>query len=307
MMARVNPFFRSLLPYAACALFTLLMAAGVFTWNDRQMRAHVLTDFKSAAKALSVESIQLLRHGSNALTINEYEQLETALEQIREQQQFKYVYLFGKRICPDDPLDSQVIFLIDVQDDLIESQPPLPWGTPYHESTDRMLSLFTGGTPYVEGPEEDQWGVWVSPLLPLANPVSGEVIALLGGDFAAGSWYWQVAARSAGSVLLIGLMAIAIMAWIYSKSTHSKPITEGIFRRLMLPMATIIVLLAALFALATLHLFKQNLQDSILKSDRLVQHNLRHTLELHGEGLDKALRLLAQRPRFGRVTTGRGI
>jgi signal transduction histidine kinase/ActR/RegA family two-component response regulator len=287
---------KSPVPYLTCIILGLICVMLVYLWNDRNMRNDILSQFEGMAQTLPLESIALLKEGPHALPYSALTELEQSMHEIRKKQRFQYVYLFDIRPSANDPEQSEIIFLMEVLDDISENEPALPWGTVYDEASDRLMTLFSGGNACVEGPIADQWGIWVSPLLPLMDPETGTLLAVLGGDIPASEWYWQAAARSTLPITIIALAVFVTMAIIHATRSKGKPLTKGIFNRLMPPISLIILALASLFYLATIHLYRNNLEEEVLRKDKELHKDFRNSLDLHHKGLEKALILLASEP-----------
>ncbi len=260
------------------------------------MRSEIFSQFQEMAQALPLESISLLKEAPDALPYPALTDLKRHMHQILLEQRFRYIYLFGIHPSSEDPTQNELIFLLEVQDEVADEEPTLQWGTVYDEASDRLIALFSDGRPFVEGPFADQWGVWVSPLLPLVDPETNTVMAVLGGDIPSATWYWQVVARSTIPTTTIALGVLITMGIIHVKKDRRKPITTSIFNLLMPPITLIILLLASLFFIATIHLYRNNVREDVSRKDRDLYKDFRNSLNLHHKGLEKALILLANEP-----------
>ncbi|MCX7003616.1 MAG: PAS domain S-box protein, partial [bacterium] len=104
--------------------------------------------------------------------------------------------------------------------------------------------VFTTKTAAVTGPITDRWGVWVSALVPLTDPQTGAMLAVLGMDIDARVWNWDVAAKAAlpaGLILVLLIGAATLLASASRSSATPKPI----LRRLLPPLTVMVILLLA--------------------------------------------------------------
>ena len=135
----------------------------------------------------------------------------------------------------------------------MDSEPPeskdySPPGQVYEEAPAGDRRVFDTRVQEAEGPVTDRWGTWISALVPLIDPATGEVIAVLGMDSAARSWWWDVTAQSALPaglmlVLLIGVTA----AFVCARRGIASP--KPLLRCLMVPLATVLLILVTAFGI----------------------------------------------------------
>jgi len=94
-------------------------------------------------------------------------------------------------------LKGRFIYLMSLEADgvhfLVDSEPPdskdySPPGQLYKDATPALVNSFSLGEKFIEGPTTDEWGTWVSSLIPLKDPVSRRVVAVLGIDESASDW-----------------------------------------------------------------------------------------------------------------------
>ncbi len=92
-------------------------------------------------------------------------------------------------------------------------------GTPYAEPSPEVWACFASRRSVVVGPYRDEYGAFVSALAPVLDPLSGEILMVVGLDVLAADW--QAAVSSArrgpivGTVLLLALLlgGLAGMEW----------------------------------------------------------------------------------------------
>ncbi len=93
---------------------------------------------------------------------------------------------------------------------------------------------------FVEGPEKDSWGTWVSALIPLNDPVTGKTLAVLGVDINAENWRWQVFSKSIIPIAFIIVLLIMISAIFFSQQSSKKQKETSINTRLMIPVGAML-------------------------------------------------------------------
>lgn len=170
---------------------------------DRALRDDLLGQALLVAGAVDVGHIRALAGTEADLDSPGYLRLKEQLAAVRAAKPgCRFAYLMARRA------DGTVVFLADSEPAGSEDESPA--GRIYWDMPADYLRAFDGRRPLVAGPVPDRWGSWVTALVPLADPASGEVPAVLGMDIAARDWTWGVAARAAlptGMLLvLLGLV-----------------------------------------------------------------------------------------------------
>ncbi len=173
---------------------------------DSQMRMDLLLQAQRVARTVDVNQIGLLSGDTADLAKPAYLSLHKQLSVIRSTiSGCRYLYLMGHRP------DGKVFFFLDTQDDAEAYSPPCAPGEIYCDASDALQNVFHTRVPFVEGPLPDAWGTWVSALIPLVDPASGAVVAVLGMDMDASSWNWDLTARASIPSGLILLITIGVI------------------------------------------------------------------------------------------------
>lgn len=193
----------------------LLAAGGMFiSWTahrvDRQMRDEIFLQAKMTARAVDIRNVIALSGTEADLTSRDYRRLKEQLTMIRQvAPKCRFIYLMGRRP------DGRIFFFVDSESP--ESADYSPPGQIYEEATEDDLKVFTTGVGNVNGgPYKDRWGVWITAMVPIISPNSDEVLAVLGMDFNAATWKWDVAtntalpASPAALALLLGFHILAL-------------------------------------------------------------------------------------------------
>ncbi len=204
-------------PWIKTASLALLLVVGgavsawlIARWADRGMRADLLHQTQSVARLVDAAQLRTLTATEADLGAPAYKQLKSQLASLRSANpQCRFLYLLGSKP------DGSVVFFAD-------SEPPdsrdfSPPGQVYDEASPECRDIFISRGAIVEGPSTDRWGSWVSALVPVTDPLTGDVIAVMGADIQAKNWRWDVVAKSALPVgflllLLVGAATVLVSA-----------------------------------------------------------------------------------------------
>ena len=181
-------------------------AAAICVWfvisvSESELRADLLQRTRIVGQGIEVEHVEALSGTAADLASEHYRQLKGQLTAIRAAYpQCRFVYLMGRK--PDGA------FFFYVDSESAASSGYSPPGQPYNDDTSGIQRVFASGQELVEGPLRDQWGRWVSALIPITDSRTNSVVAVLGMDIDARNWSWNVAATVALPVGLILLILI---------------------------------------------------------------------------------------------------
>ena len=190
----------------AGAVMALLVAGGLTTWllvrhADRDLRVQHLRQAAGVAQALSLAQVQTLDGNASDLTKPEYQRLTEQIQAAcAASPDWRWIYLMGRTTA------GAVFFYADSEPSNSKDH-ALP-GQVYGEAPAAFHRLFDDAIPTTDGPYADRWGRWISALIPLTDPHTGAVIAVLGVDLDASAWKWDVAARAAAPVVLLLVLLI---------------------------------------------------------------------------------------------------
>jgi hypothetical protein len=199
----------------------LLAAGGLFIrWTahrvDRQMRDEIFLQAQMVAQAVDSKNMAALSGTEADLASPDYRRLKEQLSLIRKADpKCRFIYLMGRRP------DGKIFFYVDSEDsDSVDYSPP---GQTFDEATEDDYQVFATGSGNVNGgPYKDRWGVWISAMVPMFDPDTGKMLAVLGMDFNAASWKWNVATKTtlpaspAALALLFGFYLLVLplrVAW----------------------------------------------------------------------------------------------
>jgi PAS domain S-box-containing protein len=272
------------------ALLAVLVIGTLSAWwmivrADQDIREVLLVQTRLAAGAVDLQRIQALTGTEADLARPEYLRLKEQLAAIRSaNSQCHFAYLVGRKA------DGTVFFLVDSEPPDSESYSPP--GQVYEEVSASFLQVFDAKTEAVEGPVADRWGTWVSALVPLIDPQSGTVAAVLGMDIDAGAWTWDVVAKAAlpvGLVLMLLIGATAAFAAVHRVGASPKPVR----RRLSLPLTGIVVLPTVMAGMILWQQHRAQLSDETGQRGNEVVQDLKQALDQQAVGLSMAAQPIA--------------
>ncbi|MDP2996131.1 MAG: PAS domain S-box protein [Bryobacterales bacterium] len=171
----------------------------------------------------------------------------------------------------------------------MDNEPPgspdySPPGQVYNEAPEGFRHVFDTRTETAEGPVTDRWGTWISALVPLADPQSGQILAVLGMDSDAQAWKWEVAAKAALPVGLMLVLLIGVTAF-FAAARRADPSPKPVLGRLLPPLAAMVSLLMAGAGPLVWQQQSQRLAGDITAHVREVSGDLRETLDQQALGL----------------------
>lgn len=190
----------------------LLLVGGLYTWweigvADRQMCTTLLDRTRLMAEAVNPERLTALSGTAEDLDKPEYLRIKRQLSLLKQDNaDIRFIYLMGSRP------DGAIFFFADSEpSDSPDCSPP---GQVYTGGTVAFRDAVREGIEAVEGPTADQWGVWVSALVPVKDPLTGRVLTVLGVDVDAGIWRKTLILAGLPGVLLSLLLTGLVLVWL---------------------------------------------------------------------------------------------
>jgi PAS domain S-box-containing protein len=192
--------------WAAFTLLVVIIAMALTAlWAvhqaDRQMRDDLLQQARLVKQAVNLNRVKALTGTEADLGKPDYRRLKEQLYLVRQaNNKCRFIYLMGRMA------DGTVFLYVDSE--LADSKDYSPPGQVYGEAPKSYRRVFDTSTAAVEGPVTDRWGTWVSALVPMHDPATGKLIAVMGMDIDARMWRRDVAAHAA---LPLGLMLVLLI------------------------------------------------------------------------------------------------
>ncbi|MDD3287379.1 MAG: ATP-binding protein [Alphaproteobacteria bacterium] len=187
---------------SAVALLAWFVASKI----DQDMRDNLLLQARLSERAINIERIQSLSGTEKDADNPDYIRLKKQLSSIRSANpKYRFLYIMGHNAS------GEVFFFVDSEPS--GSKDYSPPGQIYHTPTPELINIFDNGQEFVEGPLLDEWGKWISALVPIIDKQTGKVIALLGIDVNADSWAWDIAIRTSQPIGLVLVLLICILTF----------------------------------------------------------------------------------------------
>jgi PAS domain S-box-containing protein len=285
-------------PMAVLVIVAILVAGSEFVWlmahrADKQMRSTLLVQAQRVKQSVNTQALKMLSGSSNDLEKTEYQQIKGQLIHARENNsKSRFIYLLGHKTAEGGAADKTDDFFIYADSENLGSAAYSPPGDVYEEISDDMAQVFKTRVATVTGPNRDRWGIWVSALVPITDPATGELIALLGMDIDARTWNRDLLARTVLPISLLLALLIILVAKIIAtrlrdgRSTRIKPIQN----RLLVPLAAMLLLLIA--GAGALLIEQQN--DSLDRLSRKMLNEVANTLEASSQAQSQTLDALGK-------------
>jgi len=183
-MVKKFTFFSFLL--AAIFLLAVFSLTGlIINLEDRGMRDELLTKARLVGQAVDFREASGFSASEADLDLPGYRRLKERMVVIRlAYPKCRFIYLLGRRP------DGQVFVFFDSENP--ESKDYSPPGQAFNELHSELREIFSGGKGIVAGPRADRWGTWISAFVPVSDPQTGKVFAVLGMDVEARNWRWAV-------------------------------------------------------------------------------------------------------------------
>ncbi len=216
-LLRKKTLIGALLSMAACVA---LSVCGTAKWVDRQMRENLLLQARLVAQLIDPGQVRSLSGTEADLASPSYQFIKKQLTLARQpNSRCRFLYLLGSRQKPPAGSSSgqqqgrSLFFYVDSEP--ADSKDYSAPGDVYDEETEDEWRVFETGVATVLGPDSDHWGVWVWALVPLTDPATGKLIAVLGMDVDARTWNRTVAAYTALPAGLTILLLSALFGVLY--------------------------------------------------------------------------------------------
>jgi len=230
----------------------LVLLLGVSWWSayraDQELRANLLQQARLVAQALNIDNVKALNGTAADRDLSDYQQLKSQLMSIGPANPHcKWFYLMGRKHAAQ--ADDTIFFFVDsAAPNVLDSSLP---GQVYADVPAGYRPVFDTQEAAVKGPVTNRWGEWVTALVPLTDPATGSLLAVLGMDIDANDWRWNVASRVTLPVGLMLVLLIFVAAVVYSTPLHSRAaqgrqpstVLQPVLWRLLPPMMLIVIVL----------------------------------------------------------------
>jgi PAS domain-containing protein len=179
-----------------------------FYLEDKRERIEFIVQARILERAVNVRRVLSLSGSEADLNSPDYQRLKEQLALVRSvNSKCRFIYLMGQRP------DGEVFFFVDSEPK--DSEDYSPPGQVYTEISPALLDVFAKGKEVVEGPTSDRWGRWVSALVPVTNPETGKIVAVLGMDIDARNWKALIIYHSLPPLVLTFLIFMALGTFLF--------------------------------------------------------------------------------------------
>ncbi|EFK96462.1 hypothetical protein LDC_1511, partial [sediment metagenome] len=209
LVRRLGSHWRMAALVVALLVVGILVPVRIAHRADAQMRADLQQQARLVGQMIDQADVRRLRGDEADLASPAYQRLKQQLAQARQATpRCRFIYLLGR--LPD----GRIFFHVDSEPgDSPDFSPP---GQLYEEATPADAAVFRDRQAVTEGPNLDRWGTWVSSLVPLTDPETGAVVAVLGLDVDARGWGWDIAAQAALPAALMLTLLVLLAAGLVS-------------------------------------------------------------------------------------------
>jgi len=299
--ARQKPSLRSQWFWPSLLLILsigILSTVSFWVKANYKMRGEMLDQAHMLSQILDMNKIQTLTGTPTDLENPEYLLLKEQLADIKQiNDDFRFIYLMGRKT------NGPVFFFVDNEPKgSLDESPP---GQVYEEISADYLRVFNEKKATLIDSATDRWGTWVSALVPMNDPQSGEMLAVLGLDMDATHWRKNILSRITlplGIVLsLLTILTSVVLISMGRPKASAKPVQ----RRLLIPLSLALLLLGGGFCLI---LLKQQHADLNLSSKQVLREavdDLEKTLQSQTDAImamEEAL--LSNIPRLEMISEG---
>lgn len=200
------------------ALIGIFAVYKLLVYEDSKLRQNHLTNAIFISKIIQNGDLFLLSGTKDDINNPFYKQVKSrAYEIFKINKKYRYIYGFKRNE------EGALFFLFDCGNTAKLRKKEANPGDIYKNAPQGFLDVFDEQKPVVVGPYTDEWGTFVSALVPVVNPNSGEIVGAIGVDIYASTWYFDVVSSSA---LPIAVVFIFVIVFLYRNMKNQAKITN---------------------------------------------------------------------------------
>ena len=187
-----------------------------FVWNKSlvQKSNQSMTFAKVAEISLNGEMLKQLRATSTDIGTVAYESLKGRLiNLLAVDPEIRFTYIYTQN-------NDKLYFMVDSEPEGSKDI-ALP-GMEYIISSAEYSKPFTDGKSLVTKPATDQWGTWVSVLVPMKESSTGKVIAVFAMDYPASQWNDEALFQTVQAGFIIFIIYLLFLAFIILVKSNLK-------------------------------------------------------------------------------------
>lgn len=222
MTQRTKPWFtrEGFRSWLIGMIAAVLIIGTILTWwmvqrVDREMREVLLLEARLVERSLNINRIKALTGTDADLENPDYLRLKEQLSLIRKDHtNCRFLYLMGRRA------DGNLFIFVDSEP--TDSKDYSPPGQSYREAPEGYRRVFDTREKATIGPVSDRWGRWITALVPVIDPVTSNLVAVMGMDIDARTWRTDLAATAALPASSMLALMITLASLIFAVSSMSR-------------------------------------------------------------------------------------
>ncbi len=239
--ASTNP--RSAAPRVPYLIAVAVAGACLVWWTadraDQTMRRQILRQTQMVAGALDAADL-------GSLTYTEADEGQPGFLHVREQllafnavARARWIYVMAFR---------GGMFLFGPETTVPTDADYNPPGGTYPDAPPELLGILRTRKAATVGPYTDQWGTFVSAFVPILDPETRQVVAVVGLDVEAQNWTYDIAAHAALPAALL-VFVLALLGGVLAGAKVSERTPRPVVWRLMPTLGIVLVGLLVAFSL----------------------------------------------------------
>ncbi|MFH1191699.1 MAG: PAS domain S-box protein [Candidatus Omnitrophota bacterium] len=180
----------------------------VINLEDKSLREELLDQARILGKSIDSRRILSLSGSEADLLSLDYHRLkEQLILACSANPKFRFTYLLGKKPS------GEIFFFVDSEpQDSPDYSPP---GQVFTEIASNIKNIFLTNKELIEGPTADRWGIWVSALVPVIDPETAKLIAVVGVDIDARDWKLLIFSRALPLVIIDLLIIFLFLGFLF--------------------------------------------------------------------------------------------
>ena len=189
-------------------VFGVILTEYIANLNDRTFREQFFNTSRLMASAIDLDKVSALQGQKEDMAFDNYKDLEALLKGFGDSvTKLRYLYLMGRK-------GTDIKYYLDTEPSRYEEPGETKeTGEIYPEATEALKESFDRGEEFIEGPVADEWGVWISAIVPLKDKINNNVIAVFGVDIDAAQWVRDVGESRFEPIIISMLIGFAVSAF----------------------------------------------------------------------------------------------
>jgi PAS domain S-box-containing protein len=195
-----------------------------FAWNRYEKNAskEAVMLAQSLESLLHPEHIAELTGTTDDLDDSDYIMSKKSMVNlVKTTNPIHFAYLLQER-------NGSIIILMDSEEP--DSQDYSPPGQIYEEADESYFVPFTTGNTVLTDPVTDRWGTWISVLVPVRDPSTDTIIAVLGIDYSEVEWYAKIRYQMIPDVFIV--LSILLLFAAFLRTRFQKQQLKELSRKL---------------------------------------------------------------------------